>query len=69
MLLRLSCSWLALAIHLISSVYGGALLKRDADFESVKTRLNQDHSGRGGDPVDKYFREFRKARDKECVYV
>jgi hypothetical protein len=33
------------------------LRKRDADFESVRTRLVKDHSGKGGDPVDKYFHE------------
>lgn len=62
MLLRLSCCWLALALCSIGSVHGGALLKRDADFESVRTRLNRDHSGRRGDPVGKYFHEFLKAR-------
>jgi len=33
------------------------LRKRDADFESVRTRLVKDHSGKGGDPVAKYFHE------------
>lgn len=61
MLLRLSC-WLALAFCIINSVQARALLKRDADFESVRTRLEKDHSGKAGDPVDKYFREFLKAR-------
>lgn len=31
--------------------------KRDADFESVRTRLSRDHSGKAGDPKDKYFHE------------
>lgn len=57
MLLRLSC-WLALALSIITSVHGTALLKRDADFESVRTRLKKDYSGRRGDPVAKYFREY-----------
>ena len=61
MLLRLSC-WSALVFCLIDSVHGGALLKRDADFESVRTRLKEDHSGKGGDPVAKYFREYLKGR-------
>ncbi|KAK5007289.1 hypothetical protein LTR28_005469, partial [Elasticomyces elasticus] len=30
---------------------------RDADFDSVRTRLFDDHSGRKGDPRDKYFHE------------
>ncbi len=55
MLLQLSCWW-SLAIIIIGSVHGRALLKRDADFESVRTRLKKDHSGKAGDLVDKYFR-------------
>ena len=31
--------------------------KRDADFESVRKRLSRDHSGKAGDPKDKYFHE------------
>ncbi|KAK4969845.1 mannosyltransferase [Elasticomyces elasticus] len=31
--------------------------RRDADFNSVRTRLFDDHSGRKGDPKDKYFHE------------
>ena len=57
MLLRLSC-WLALAFCITSSVHCRALLKRDADFESVRTRLKKDYSGKRGDPAGKYFREF-----------
>lgn len=34
-----------------------SLRKRDADFESVRTRLSKSKSGRPGDPVDKYFHE------------
>ena len=33
------------------------LQKRDAAFESVRTRLSRDHSGKAGDPKDKYFHE------------
>ena len=29
----------------------------DADFESVRTRLDRDHSGKAGDPKEKYFHE------------
>jgi hypothetical protein len=28
----------------------------DADFESVRTKMRKDRSGKGGDPKDKYFR-------------
>jgi len=34
-----------------------ALETRDADFESVRTRLTRDHSGRKGDSPEKYFHE------------
>ena len=34
-----------------------SIRKRDADFESVRTRLWRDHSGKAGDPKDKYFHE------------
>jgi hypothetical protein len=34
-----------------------SIRKRDADFESVRTRLSRDHSGKIGDPKDKYFHE------------
>jgi len=44
-------SWLLLANCLVGWVQG------DADFESVRTRLDRDHSGKGGDPKDKYFHE------------
>ncbi|KAK7606536.1 LicD family-domain-containing protein [Phyllosticta paracitricarpa] len=33
------------------------LQKRDADFLSVKTKNRKDHSGKKGDPADKYFHE------------
>lgn len=29
----------------------------DADFESVRTRLEKDHSGKSGDPKEKFFHE------------
>lgn len=28
----------------------------DADFESVRTKMRKDRSGKRGDPKDKYFR-------------
>lgn len=33
------------------------LRRRDADFQSVRTRLVEDYSGKAGDPKDKYFHE------------
>jgi hypothetical protein len=55
MLLRLP---LQILLGLSCLVEAGPLLrKRDADFESVRTRLTKDHSGKGGDPKQKYFHE------------
>ena len=34
-----------------------ALVRGDADFESVRVLMTQDSSGKGGDPKDKYWRE------------
>lgn len=36
---------------------GPVVRRRDADFDSVRTRLDRDHSGKAGDPKDKYFHE------------
>lgn len=33
-------------------------VRGDADFMSVRTSLAKDYSGKGGDPAEKYFREF-----------
>jgi hypothetical protein len=44
--------WLAIAILFLGTVNG------DADFESVRTKMKRDRSGKGGDPQDKYFRMF-----------
>lgn len=52
----LSC-WLSFAILFVGSLNGRPLVKADADFLSVRTRLKKDHSGKGGDPPAKYFRE------------
>ncbi|KAK3061521.1 hypothetical protein LTS18_006021 [Coniosporium uncinatum] len=35
----------------------GSLGKRDAEFVQVRTKLTHDHSGRKGDPNEKYFHE------------
>lgn len=56
MLVHTSC-WLSFAILLVCSFNNRTLVKADADFLSVRTRLKKDHSGKGGDPKAKYFRE------------
>ena len=57
MLIRL-LYWLSLAISLICvTLLDQAIVNGDADFESVRVRLNKDHSGKRGDPKEKYFRE------------
>ena len=55
--LRRLSAWLLLLVSLCSLVESLALTRRDADFESVRTRLHKDHSGKAGDPKDKYFRK------------
>ena len=50
-------------LHLL---YGSLLLvtslltlaRADADFWDVRTSLDKDRSGKGGDPKDKYFRKL-----------
>ena len=56
MLVQISC-WLSFAILLVGSLNDRTLVKADADFLSVRTRLKEDHSGKRGDPKAKYFRE------------
>ncbi|KAI9814675.1 MAG: hypothetical protein M1832_005674, partial [Thelocarpon impressellum] len=53
---RLS-AWLLLLLALSSLVECHALNRRDADFESVRTKLRKDYSGRERDPERKYFHE------------
>ena len=53
---ELSC-WLLLLLSISHLAHSLALARRDADFESVRTRLRKDHSGKGGDPKQKYFHE------------
>lgn len=62
MFARLSLCSLVAALGLLGPAYGAptrdpAIRRRDADFLSVKTKNKQDHSGKGGDPVEKYFHE------------
>lgn len=59
------CALATLAATLVSSIplppspsiTSSNLDKRDADFESVRTRLIRDHSGKKGDNPEKYFHE------------
>lgn len=39
-------------------VAAAAIERRDAEFYQVRIKQHKDMSGRGGDPVDKYFREL-----------
>ncbi|KKY25785.1 putative mannosylphosphorylation protein [Diplodia seriata] len=62
MFARLSLCSLVAVLALVRDVHAvptpdAAVRRRDADFLSVKTKNKQDHSGKGGDPVDKYFHE------------
>lgn len=54
--MRLKRLWLLPVATSIASAL--VIQKRDADFFSVRTHMHKDMSGRRGDPVDKYFREF-----------
>ena len=47
--------WLSLATLF---TWNGPVVRGDADFESVRVALDRDHSGKGGDPKEKYFRKF-----------
>ncbi|KAI9821152.1 MAG: hypothetical protein M1827_003886 [Pycnora praestabilis] len=59
MLTPLPSPWLLLFLGLLGPMIANALpfAKRDADFASVRTKLAKDHSGKGGDPKEKYFHE------------
>jgi hypothetical protein len=39
----------------------------DADFESVRTKMKKDRSGKGGDPKDKYFRMCAHDRYRDLM--
>ena len=51
-------SWLCF----VPSVLALAIEKREADFYTVRTKMNKDMSGRGGDPNGKYFRKQNMSR-------
>ncbi|KAI9759876.1 MAG: hypothetical protein M4579_002001 [Chaenotheca gracillima] len=56
--IALWCSLLWLLVKVSHSLPADTgLVRRDADFESVRTRLKDDHSGKGGDPKEKYWHE------------
>ena len=45
----------------LSTSVAAAIQRRDADFLSVRRKLLKDHSGRAGDPPEKYFRMYNIA--------
>ena len=58
MILR-SSSWLSPAILFTALLLQYALVKGDADIESVRIHHGyKDMSGRGGDPKGKYWRKY-----------
>jgi len=52
-----TCAVPSRATPLLETPQHLSVIKRHADFESVRTRLERDHSGTGGDDPDKYFHE------------
>lgn len=52
-------SWASIAFFMLSIVLfnGEALVRADASFIDVRTKLEKDRSGKKGDPKDKYFRK------------
>jgi hypothetical protein len=55
-------SWLVSLPAVLPIASALTIQKRDADFFSVRTKMTKDMSGKGGDPVEKYFREFLLSR-------
>ena len=53
-------SWLLFTLEIISYLLiASCPVSGDADFESVRVRYDyDDNSGRGGDPVEKYWRKY-----------
>jgi hypothetical protein len=49
---------IAVVLLLLVSFDPQALVEGDARFIDVRTKLDRDHSGKRGDPTDKYFREI-----------
>ncbi|KAI9839759.1 MAG: hypothetical protein M1838_004261 [Thelocarpon superellum] len=49
--------WWSLLLAWSCLVVSAPLERRDADFESVRTRLRKTLSGKAGDPQEKYFHE------------
>ena len=47
--------WLLLCVALLAAL-GPRRVAGDADFQSVRTGLRKDHSGKPGDPKEKFFR-------------
>lgn len=71
MFARFSLCALIAALGLLGEVQAVPALnptigRRDADFMSVRTKSHKDHSGKGGDPGDKYFHEST-VRSPHCL--
>jgi hypothetical protein len=63
-------SWASIAVCLLSLVSfdNKCLVRGDASFIDVRTKLDRDRSGKRGDSTDKYFREsFASATGSCCT--
>lgn len=56
-------SVLLFTLALLSEVGG------DADFESVRSRMTKDSSGKRGDPKAKYYRQSHPPTPKLCLHI
>ena len=54
---RPGIAWLLLCASLLAAMLPRRVTA-DADFESVRTGMLEDHSGKAGDPKEKFFRTF-----------
>ena len=61
--------WLSLAATLLGLPSSPSFVNGDADFASVRTRLTKDHSGKAGDPKEKYFREYLPSTPSPQLYA
>lgn len=46
-----------LLLGILTAAHSASIDRRDADLQSVPTKLSKDMSGKGGDPPEKYFHE------------
>ena len=60
-------TWVCFTVFLsLCLVEGKAVVKRDADFLDVRTKLDKDRSGKKGDSKEKYFRRDFRLRLDVC---